>query len=243
MFVVAEKLGEEGEKVFRGSAAEVLEREWEEPNVVLVLDEDRVVGGKRWASFPARAGEWALSEDAFEHRSAMISKPETRAFVLARLGPGPGDLVWDVGAGSGSVAVECADLGAAAVAIERDSESCDRIRRNAARHKVRVRVVEGTAPDALRGLPEPDAVFVGGSGGGFEEIVKLSAVKARRAVVLSLITLERVVPAAEILSSCGLEVETTFLQASRMRGVGSLHRLVPETPVFVVSGRRTEELS
>ncbi len=242
-FVVAEKLGEAGERVFQGGAAEVSEMDWKEPNVVLVLDEGRVVKGKRWASFPVRTGEWALPEDAFEHRSAMISKSETRAFVLARLGPGPGDLVWDVGAGSGSVAVECANLGAATIAVERDSESCDRIRRNAARHDVCVRVVEGTAPDALRELPEPDAVFVGGSGGGFEEIVKLSAVKARRAVVLSLITLERVVPAAEVLASCGLEVETTFLQASRVRGVGSLHRLVPETPVFVVSGRRTEEIS
>ena len=242
-FVVAEKLGEAGERVSRGSAAEVRKMGWEEPNVVLVLDEGRIAGEKRWVSFPARAGEWALPEDEFEHRSAMISKSETRAFVLARLGPGPGDLVWDVGAGSGSVAVECANLGAATIAVERDSESCDRIRRNAARHDVCVRVVEGTAPDALRELPEPDAVFVGGSGGGFEEIVKLSAVKARRAVVLSLITLERVVPATETLASCGLEVETTFLQASRIRGVGPYHRLVPETPVFVVSGRRTEELS
>lgn len=240
-FVVAEKLGEPGERVLRGGAAEVLEMGWEEPNVVIVLDEGRVSGGKRWASFPACAGEWALSEDAFEHRSAMITKPETRAFVLARLGPGPGDLVWDVGAGSGSVAVECARMGAATIAVERDSESCDRIRRNAARHGACVRVVEGTAPDALRELPDPDAVFVGGSGGGFEEIVRLSAVRARRTVVLSLITLERVVPAVETLAGCGLEVETTFLQASRMRGVGPLHRLVPETPVFVVCGRRPEE--
>jgi precorrin-6B C5,15-methyltransferase / cobalt-precorrin-6B C5,C15-methyltransferase len=81
-------------------------------------------------------------------------------------------------------------------------------------------------------------VFIGGSGGGFEEIIKLCAVRARRSVILSLISLERVVPAAEILEGCGLEVETTFLQASRVRGVGSLHRLVPEAPVFVVSGRR-----
>jgi precorrin-6B C5,15-methyltransferase / cobalt-precorrin-6B C5,C15-methyltransferase len=169
----------------------------------------------------------------------MITKPETRALVLARLGPGPGDLVWDVGAGSGSVAIECARLGAAAVAIERDPESCARIRENAGRHGAYVRVVEGEAPEALHGLPEPDAVFVGGSGGNFEEIVKLCAVRARRAVVLALITLERVVPAGEILEDCGLEVETTFLQASRMKGVGALHRLAAETPVFVVSGKRS----
>ena len=238
---VAEALGGEGERVFGGEAATVAGMEWREPNVVIAIDEGRGTARKGWISSGAGSpGRWALPEEDFEHRSGMITKEDIRAAVLARLGPGPGDLVWDVGAGSGSVAVECARLGAAAVAVERDRESCDRVRANAARHGVCVRVVEGEAPEALGGLSEPDAVFVGGTGRGFEEIVKLSAVAARRAVVLTLITLERVVPAAEILEGCGLEVETTLLQASKVRGVGSLHRLVPETPVFVVSGRRVE---
>lgn len=238
-FVVAECLGEPGERIFRGDAAAVAEEKWSDPNVVLVLDEERVSGGKTWISGLHRdTDRWALPETEFEHRSAMITKPEVRALVLARLGPGPGDLVWDVGAGSGSVAIECARLGAAAIAVERDPESCARIRRNAARHGVYVEVVEGEAPQALGELPEPDTVFVGGTGGSFEEIVELVAVRARRAVVLTLITLERVVPAAEILEDCGLEVDTTFLQASRMKGVGALHRLAAETPVFVVSGSR-----
>jgi precorrin-6Y C5,15-methyltransferase (decarboxylating) len=239
-FLVAERLGEPEERVYRGGAAEVSGTEWRDPNVVLVLNEERTVGRKGWISPSVEsAGRWALPEDEFEHRSGMITKPETRALVLARLGPGPGDLVWDVGAGSGSVAVECARLGAAAIAVERDGESCARIRKNASRHGAYVRIVEGYAPDALRDLPEPDAVFVGGSGGDFEEIVKLCAVRARRAVVLNLITLERVVPAGEILENCGLKVETTFLQASRVSGVGALHRLAAETPVFVVSGRKS----
>ena len=238
-FVVAERLGEEDERVFRGDAEAVAATEWEDPNVVLVLDEERSVGGKAWisGSFEVR-GPWALPEDEFEHRSGMITKPEARALILARLGPGPGNLVWDVGAGSGSVAVECARHGAAAIAVERDPGSCARIRRNAARHGVYVQVVAGEAPDALGDLPEPDAVFVGGSGGRFEEILKLCAVRARRAVVASLIGLERVVPAEGILEGCGLEVETTLLQASRLQGVGSLHRLAAGTPVFVACGRK-----
>jgi precorrin-6B C5,15-methyltransferase / cobalt-precorrin-6B C5,C15-methyltransferase len=207
--------------------------------VVLVLDEERALGGKGWISSGLKSPDrWALPEASFEHRSGMITKSETRALVLARLGPGPGDLVWDVGAGSGSIAIECARLGAAAIAVERDPESCTRIRENATRHGAYVRVVEGEAPDALRDLPEPDAVFVGGSGSGFEEIVKLCAVRARRSVVLSLITLEKIMPAGEILQVCGLEVETTLLQASRVKGIGTLHRLAAETPIFVVWGRK-----
>ncbi len=238
---VAEALGGDEERVFDGDAATVARMEWRDPNVVIAIDEGRGTVGKGWiSSGMGSPGRWALPEEDFEHRSGMITKGEIRAAVLARLGPGPGDLVWDVGAGSGSVAIECARLGAAAVAVEREAESSERVRNNAARHGACVRVVEGEAPEALRDLPEPDAVFVGGTGAYFEEIVKLSAVAARRAVVLTLITLERVVPAAEILAGCGLEVETTLLQASKVKGVGSMHRLVPEAPVFVVSGHRGE---
>jgi precorrin-6Y C5,15-methyltransferase (decarboxylating) len=238
-FLVAERLGEADERVFRGAVTEIASMEWRDPNVVLVLDEERALEGKGWISSGLKSPDrWALPEASFEHRSGMITKSETRALVLAHLGPGPGDLVWDVGAGSGSIAIECARLGAAAIAVERDPESCTRIRENATRHGAYVRVVEGEAPDALRDLPEPDAVFVGGSGSGFEEIVKLCAVRARRSVVLSLITLEKIMPAGEILQVCGLEVETTLLQASRVKGIGTLHRLAAETPIFVVWGRK-----
>jgi precorrin-6Y C5,15-methyltransferase (decarboxylating) len=227
--------------MYEGEAAEIMQMDWEVPNTVVVYDPARAVGAKGWISGRSEScGRWALPEDEFEHRSGMITKPEVRALVLARLGPGPGDLVWDVGAGSGSVAVECARLGAAAIAVERDAESFDRIRENVSRHDAYVQVVQGEAPVALHDLPEPDAVFVGGTGESFEEILKFAAVRACRCVVLTLITLERVVPAVEILEDCGLAAETTFLQASRIKGVGTLHRLAAETPVFVVTGRRGE---
>jgi len=238
-FVVAEKLGELDERVLHGDATTIAGMSWKYPNVVLVLNEERTSQGKGWISSDfASPGRWALPEERFEHRSGMITKSTTRAFVLSCLGPGPGDMIWDVGAGSGSVAIECARLGAAAIAIERDPESCARIRRNYESHGVSVQLVEDEAPEALRGLPEPDAVFVGGTGGNFEEIVKLCAVGARRSVVLALVGLERVVPAARILESCGLEVEATFLQTSRMRSVGGLHRLAGESNAFIVSGER-----
>jgi precorrin-6Y C5,15-methyltransferase (decarboxylating) len=238
-FVVAEKLGEPTGRVFHGDATAVAGMDWEDPNVVLVLDEGRMSGTKGWISSGIRSvGRWALPEDAFEHRSGMITKSATRAFVLSHLGPGPGDLIWDVGAGSGSVAIECARHGAAAIAVERDPESCARIRRNAERHDAHVQLVEGEAPEALRDLPDPDAVFIGGAGGGFDDIVKLCAVRTRRTAVLALVTLERVVPAAQILQECGLEVETTYLQTSRMKGVGELHRLAAESSAFVVSGSK-----
>lgn len=105
-----------------------------------------------------------LPDDAFEH-DGQLTKRDARASALARLAPTPGQLLWDVGAGAGSVAVEWLRTGASlsAVAVEADPERAARITRNARALGVpRLQVVTGRAPAALAGLPAPDAVFVGG---------------------------------------------------------------------------------
>ncbi|QSI46798.1 precorrin-6y C5,15-methyltransferase (decarboxylating) subunit CbiE [Thermobispora bispora] len=105
-----------------------------------------------------------LPDDAYDH-DGQLTKREVRAVTLSRLAPLPGELLWDVGAGAGSIAIEWMRTHPAcrAVAIERHPERAARIRRNADTLGVpALQVVEGRAPDALDGLPEPDAVFVGG---------------------------------------------------------------------------------
>jgi precorrin-6Y C5,15-methyltransferase (decarboxylating) len=105
-----------------------------------------------------------LPDDAFEH-DGQVTKRDVRASALARLAPTPGALLWDVGAGAGSVAVEWArtDPSCRAVAVERDPERAERIVRNTRRLGVPdVQVVTGDAPAALADLEAPDAVFVGG---------------------------------------------------------------------------------
>ena len=249
-FVVAERLGEPGERVVEASAAQVAQERWADPNVVLVLDEAAAVGGKGRAWPPRQAPEgWALPEAAFAHRppatgsaaapwAGMVTKREVRALALARLGPGVGDLVWDVGAGSGSVGVECARLGAAVVAIDRDPAACRLVRENAARHGVRVDVVEGEAPAALAGLPDPDAAFVGGAGRALGAVAGEAARRARRVVVVALATLERVAPAREALAQAGLEVDAVLVEAARLVPAAGAHRLAPTNPVFLVTGVR-----
>jgi precorrin-6Y C5,15-methyltransferase (decarboxylating) len=109
-----------------------------------------------------------LPDEAFEH-DGQLTKRDARASALARLAPAPGQLLWDVGAGAGSVAVEWSrtDPRCRAVAIERDAGRSARITRNAAElGATGVTVVTGAAPAALAGLPAPDAVFVGGGAGG-----------------------------------------------------------------------------
>jgi precorrin-6Y C5,15-methyltransferase (decarboxylating) len=111
-------------------------------------------------------GSWTpgLPDDAFEH-DGQITKRDVRASALARLTPQPGQLLWDVGAGAGSIAIEWmrAHPTCAAVAFERDLERVERIHRNAARLGVPdLEVVGGEAPAVLHDRPAPDAVFVGG---------------------------------------------------------------------------------
>ncbi|WP_433533535.1 precorrin-6y C5,15-methyltransferase (decarboxylating) subunit CbiE [Micromonospora sp. CA-263727] len=105
-----------------------------------------------------------LPDDAFDHDGAL-TKREARALALARLAPTAGELLWDVGAGSGSIAVEWlrSDPATSAVAVEARDDRADRIAVNARSLGVpQLRVVRGRAPEALDGLPAPDAVFVGG---------------------------------------------------------------------------------
>ncbi len=232
-------------------------RDWRDPNVVIVVDTnvhdtnvhgtDRVTPDRPTTEdhdsagwiFPRRASPpgWALPEAAFTHRDSMISKAEVRAVALAHLGPGPGDLIWDVGAGSGSVAVECARLGAGAIAVDHDTDACARTRANAHAHRVSVEVVRGAAPDALTELPTPDAVFVGGGG---PEVVGACARRARRIVVVALAALDRVRPSWDALVCAGLDVAGTQLAAARLRPLpdGAL-RLAATNPVVLLWGAHT----
>ncbi|MGH1563892.1 precorrin-6y C5,15-methyltransferase (decarboxylating) subunit CbiE [Mumia sp. DW29H23] len=119
-------------------------------------------------SVPPLAVVGGLPDEAFEH-DGQLTKRDLRASAIARLVPLPGALLWDVGAGAGSVGIEWMRVhpSAQAVAVERDPGRAERIRRNAARLGVPgLEVVEGRAPDALAGLPRPDAVFVGGGATG-----------------------------------------------------------------------------
>lgn len=122
---------------------------------VLALELDGPVVGPRSGGLP---------DDAFEH-DGQLTKRDVRASALARLASAPGHLLWDVGAGAGSVGIEWmrAHASARTVAVEADAARAARVRRNAARLGVPgLEVVHGRAPDALADLPRPDAVFVGG---------------------------------------------------------------------------------
>jgi len=235
--VVAEDLGGPDERLTTLPAAGAAGRDWHPLSVVLCLRDPDAVPGRGWYAggepVPPDGG-WALPDDAFAHRGGMVTKAEVRAVVLARLGPRPGLLVWDVGAGSGSVAVECARLGAAALAVERRVDDAARVAENAAAHGVDVRVVRGAAPDALDGLPRPDAVFVGGGG---PEVV--AAVAGADRVVVALAALDRIAPTRAALLAAGHVVDGVQVVASRLATLpdGAV-RLAATNPITILWGTR-----
>ncbi|WP_416485165.1 precorrin-6y C5,15-methyltransferase (decarboxylating) subunit CbiE [Streptomyces sp. CL12] len=242
--VVATALGDpERERVERVTPARAAARDWGTAvSVVLCLAEPSAPGPPRTvAGVPAGPAHWALPEAEFAHRDSMITKFEVRALALARLGPRLGDLVWDVGAGSGSVAVECARLGAAVVAVEKAADGVDRIRENARAHGVEVEVLHGTAPDALAALADdPDAVFIGGGGRELPAVIRACALRARRSVVVAMAALDRVPAARAALTGAGFGCEGVLLQSSRLAPLpGEVTRLAATNPVFLLWGVRT----
>ncbi|WP_016699787.1 precorrin-6y C5,15-methyltransferase (decarboxylating) subunit CbiE [Actinoalloteichus spitiensis] len=236
--VVVEDPGTEDQRVSTVDPAGAATRRWREPNLLFSLADPEGPGEPGWLAGSASATTaiatqgWALPEDTFSQRPGLLSRAELRALALARLGPAPGSLVWDVCAGSGAVSVEAARLGAAVISIDQDPVQCARIIANAAALGVEPRVVEGVVPDALADLPQPDAVFVGG--GGAEVVRAVAAVGAPR-VVVSLSTSDLIGPTRTILANSGYQVEGRQLAVSRMVSTSQgLTRFVAEDPSFLV---------
>ena len=169
-----------------------------------------------------------LPDDALEsHPPGVMTKEEVRAVALFKLRLRPDAIVWDVGAGSGSLSLEAALVARAGhvYAVERRPEALAALRRNVARFpRPNLTVVEGEAPEALEGLPDPDAVFVGGSGGRLAEILGCAARRLRPGgrIVADLATLENLERARAALVCLGLRWQVTAVQVARSRELGGL---------------------
>ena len=190
-----------------------------------------------------------LPDDAFAQKRplrGLITKSEVRAVSLYKLGLRRNSVVWDIGAGSGSVALEAAVIASDGVvyAIERDAECVEMLRDNIERlGPANVVVVADEAPDALDGLPAPDCVFVGGGGKRLTDILERVSARLNTdgRIVVNLAAIERVSTAQACLGSLGFEVELTMISASRGSALpdGTM-RLAALNPVFIVTAANLE---
>lgn len=227
--IVGQSLGTPQQKIVAGAAAQLAEQRFESLSVLLI---EEVPASHRRCS--------GLPDDAFLRGKTPMTKQEVRAAVLAKMAVTSDQILWDVGAGTGSVSVELA-LAAPrghVYAVERDAEACALVRANRERfHTYNLTLVEGLAPQALSDLPAPDAVFIGGSGGRLEAIVDSILQKNPAArVCVTAVALETLSAAVAVLTARGMTVEVTQIAVSRTRAAGGLHMLMANNPIFIIMG-------
>jgi precorrin-6B C5,15-methyltransferase / cobalt-precorrin-6B C5,C15-methyltransferase len=231
-FIVLEQLGAEHERVTECSAREWGDRE-AGPLHLVAIDCVRDAGAPLLPLVPG------LSDDAFESDGAL-TKRHVRAATLAALAPAPGALLWDIGAGSGSIAIEWmrAEPSASAIAIERRADRAERIARNAGALGVpALRVVIGDVPDALLDLETPQAIFIGGglAASGLLQTC-WTALNPGGRIVANAVTLEGEQALFSARGRYGGELAR--LAVSQAEPLGSLTAWRPSLPVVQWSGEK-----
>ena len=215
-FVICEELGTEREQVTVVTSDKAADHTWRDPNVVIVI------GGSVAPAAPAEAGwlagrdpgagarGWTLPAEAYDGPLGEGETDLLRAAQLARLGPRVGDLVWDIGCGSGAFATEAARAGAAVLAVDRDLVACGRTDAAGRRHRVQLQIVHATAPHVLERLPEPDVVRVGGGGAA---VVSAVADRRPQRIVTHAATRDAAELVGRDLTEHGYRVECALLQS------------------------------
>jgi precorrin-6Y C5,15-methyltransferase (decarboxylating) len=233
---VMEALGTASERHGWYPLTEAAAKEFREPNIALLK---REVGG----STGRRPLCLGTPDAEFEHHGGLITKSEVRAVSLAKLRLSPGQVLWDLGAGSGSVAIEASLLlgKGRIVAVEQRSERIDQIKANARRFAVRnLSVVQAVLPAGLARLPKPDRIFIGGGGKNLPAIISEAArhLKPDGIVVINTVLLQNVHDAATALRRLGFTTEMVQLQIHRSRPMPWSERLETLNPVWIITGVR-----
>lgn len=213
-FVVCEEMGTENERVSVLTSDKAADHTWRDPNVVIVIGgpQTALVGDGWIAGRDPGAGPrgWTQPDEVYGGVLGEGENELLRAAQLARLGPRTGDLVWDIGCGSGAFAVEAARAGAAVLAVDADPESCARTEAAAREFGVQVQIVRGEAPHILENLPEPDVVRVGGGGAA---VVSAVADRRPQRIVAHAATRDAAELIGRDLTEHGYRVECALLQA------------------------------
>ncbi len=184
-----------------------------------------------------------MPDEAFVRRAGIpMSKQEIRAISLAKLQLFPGAVVYDIGAGTGSVAIECAHLIAPGqvYAIECNPEAVELIRLNCSRFEVQLELLQGQAPEVLQMLPDADRIFVGGSGGRLQAILLACDQKLRAGgiIVLNSVTLFTAPQACRILEDLGYAVQAVEVNVAVNEPTGRARIWVARNPVTIISARK-----
>jgi precorrin-6Y C5,15-methyltransferase (decarboxylating) len=249
---VCEDLCGPGERVTETSLEALAELQTSPLNTLILIREARAetpsprssVLGPRSSGLPP-----GIPEEEFHHRKpkkGLITKAEVRVLSLAKLRIQEESILWDIGAGSGSVAIEAAFIArkGAVYAIEKNEEDAELVKLNIEKFGTpNVTILRGTAPDGLETFPDPDAVFVGGSGGFMRAILTVSTSRLKRGgrIVVNAITLENLYEAYTVLKELGWEIEVTLVNVARSKELLDMLAFEALNPIYIITAKRPGE--
>lgn len=237
--VVGEELGTAAEKIGVFSLAEAQSQVFSPLNVVVILraTDARVISEQKCSAV------FGIAEEDFQHQAGLITKLEVRAVALANLQLKPGLVLWDLGAGSGSVSIEAARIVQLkkAYAVEKNAGRYRDLQENAARFASdTITAINDDSLHILEQLPDPDRVFIGGAGGNLLMILRNCAERLREdgRIVQTIVTLDTLQAVLHFWRDQPFVVTVTQLQINRSSPILNTLRLQALNPVFIVVARR-----
>ncbi len=235
---LCEDLGLPTEKFTRTDIRGLAQLEASPLNILILI--------KTWEPNLANYPVIGIDDEEFATAKKLITKQEVRAVALGKLQLQDDLVMWDIGAGSGSVSIEASNLmpNGKIFALEKNPQYLVFIRDNLKKFVARnVLLIEAYAPEGLEDLPDPDRVFIGGSGGMLEEIIDAvdKRLKADGVIVLNAVTLDTLTKAVEFLEDHGYTVEVTCVNIAKTRGLTEFKMFEAHNPVYIIAARKGEE--
>ncbi len=230
---VGQDFGYDAESIFTGTPEEVLAHGFGKLCVALICNDS-----------PVTSNAISIPDEEFTRGDAPMTKSEVRALSVAKLKLSDDSVIYDIGAGTGSVSIEMAlvAVNGKVYAIEKEDPAADLIEVNKVKFKTpNVQVIRGLAPEAMMDLPMPTHAFIGGSSGNLKDIVGcLLGKNPDIRIAINSVTIETLEETTQVIKEFGLvEEEITCINVSKARKLGKYHLMTAQNPVYiaVVRGR------
>ncbi len=186
---------------------------------------------------------FGIPDSSFSHGNGMITKEEIRAISLSKMRIRENSVIWDIGAGSGSIAIEAGRIAkmGKVYAIEKKHDRIEQINENIKKFSMKnVEVIEGEAPDCLKGLTEPDAVFIGGSSGRLKTILEVcsKSMKNKGRIIINAITLDTLKTASDSLKWLNIPFEIISVNIAKSKDISDSTFFEAQNPVYIISGEK-----
>ena len=227
---IGEHLSYPHERVLKGEAKDFVEAAFDDLAVMII--EREVKEGSRQVTY-------GLEDECFIRGKVPMTKEEVRTICLSKMMLLESDIVYDIGAGTGSVAIEMARLCKKGYiyALEKKEEAISLIKANKEKFSIyNMAVIQTKCPEGMEELPPADKVFIGGSSGELEEILKVVLSKnPLTRIVVTAITLETLVETLSCAKSYGLEASYTQISVANSKNIGTYHMMMGQNPIFIIT--------